>query len=103
MTISEIEKRLYHTERKFRRSCDQIVLLNEQLSACHFRYKKARKDEQKSHRYPLRLRLAVIEGVRNMFYDYAYRQAAEAKQMRNWLVAHVIDDFLVKDAGLEVL
>jgi len=103
MTISEVEKRLHQTERKFRRSCDQIVLLNEQLSASHFRYKKARKDERKSHRYPLRLRLAVIEGVRNMFYDYAYRQAAEAEQMRNWLVAHVIDDFLVEDAGLEVL
>jgi len=103
MTTSAIEKRLHHTERKFRRSCDQIVLLNEQLSACHFRYKKARKDERKSHRYPLRLRLAIIEGVRNMFYDYASRQAAEAEQMHNWLAAHGIDDFLVEDAELQVL
>ncbi|WAR19788.1 hypothetical protein MAR_001626 [Mya arenaria] len=86
MTIAEMQATLEQAERKFRRACDQIVLLNERLSSCQIRYKKARDNNRKSLRYPLRLRLAMIEGIRNMYYDYATQKVEEIERLRNVLL-----------------
>ncbi|WAR19793.1 hypothetical protein MAR_001631 [Mya arenaria] len=95
MTIAEMQATLEQAERKFRRACDQIVLLNERLSSCQIRYKKARDNNRKSLRYPLRLRLAMIEGIRNMYYDYATQKVEEIERLRN--VDYIIDDIYMSD------
>jgi hypothetical protein len=46
--------------------------LNYSLDALQQRYNKAKKDNHKSFRYSLRLRIAVVDGMRNMYYDYAH-------------------------------
>ena len=56
---------LSDAERRFRRACDQIVLLNQKLGEVQKRYKNARRTNNRSFRYNLRLKLAVVEGVRN--------------------------------------
>ncbi|KAH3731136.1 hypothetical protein DPMN_057142 [Dreissena polymorpha] len=87
-----LEKAMEELERKeehFRRACDQIVLLNERLCSSAFRYKHARRNDMKSFRYPLRLRLSVIEGIRNMFYEYAKQKAVEVQCLRRALSDHV--------------
>ena len=76
---------LTRTEWRFRKACDQIVLLNLQLSEIQKRYKDAKDRNVKPLRYKLRLRLAVIEGVRNMYYEYAYCKANEIADMRQQL------------------
>ena len=69
----------------FRGACDQIVLLNQKLGDVQKRYKAARKSNNRAFRYNLRLKLAVIEGARNMFYDYAYAKADQVADLRREL------------------
>ena len=73
------------TERRFGGACDQIVLLNQKLGDVQKRYKAARKSNNRAFRYNLRLKLAVIEGARNMFYDYAYAKADQVADLRREL------------------
>jgi hypothetical protein len=50
---------LVENEKRFKRACEQIVQLNYSLDALQQRYNKAKKDNHKSFRYSLRLRIAV--------------------------------------------
>jgi hypothetical protein len=54
-----------------RADCQAIKKLT--LDALQQRYNKAKKDNHKSFRYSLRLRIAVVDGMRNMYYDYAHK------------------------------
>lgn len=85
--IKSLDKRfsLGEAERRFRKACDQIVLLNHRLGEVQKRYKAAKKSNNRSFRYNLRLKLAVIEGARNMFYDYAYSKADQVAELRREL------------------
>ena len=69
----------------FQKACDQIVLLNQKLGEVQKRYKNARRTNNRSFRYNLRLKLAVVEGVRNMYYDYAYAKADQVADLRREL------------------
>ena len=66
---------LMDSERRFKRACEQIVQLNYKMSDLQSRYSTAKKENHRSFRYSLRLRLAVVEGLRNMYYDYAHNKA----------------------------
>ena len=72
-------------ERRFRGACDKIVLLNQKLGEVQKCYKTARNTNSRAFRYNLRLKLAVIEGSRNMFYDYAYAKADQVADLRREL------------------
>lgn len=72
-------------EKRFKTACDQIVLLNQRLGDVQRRYKTTKKTGNKAFRYNLRLKLAVIEGCRNMFYDYAYAKADQVAELRREL------------------
>ncbi|KAH3720149.1 hypothetical protein DPMN_063043 [Dreissena polymorpha] len=82
---------LQETERKFRKACDQIHLLNKQLEDVQQRYHHARDENLRGFRYNLRLKLACIEGVRNMYYDYAYAQAEIVAELRRQLYGESVD------------
>jgi hypothetical protein len=73
---------LYIVEYKFRKSCEQIKLLTRRLDLLQIRYNKAKRDDMKSFRYTQRLQLATVEGTRNMFYEYAVRQATEVTRLK---------------------
>lgn len=85
--IKSLDKRftLSEAERRFRKACDQIVMLNQRLGDVQKRYKIAKRTNNRSFRYNLRLKLAVIEGSRNMFYDYAYAKADQVAELRKEL------------------
>ena len=76
---------LTRTEWRFRKACDQLVHLNLQLSEIQKRHKDAKDRNVKPLLYTLCLRLAVIEGVRNMYYEYVYCKANEIADMRQQL------------------
>lgn len=82
--IKSLDKRftLGEAEHRFRKACDQIVMLNKRLGDVQKRYKMAKRNNNRSFRYNLRLKLAVIEGSRNMFYDYAYAKADQVAGLR---------------------
>ena len=86
---------LSDAERRFRRACDQIVLLNQKLGEVQKRYKKARSINNRSFRYNLRLKLAVIEGARNIFYDYAYTKADQVADRAENFSTNLLKLFLL--------
>jgi len=93
----EIQERVVTCENYFRRACSQIVFLNNRLNAITLRYTRAKEQKRKSFRYSLRLRLAVVEGLRNMYYDFAKVQAIEIKKLKAELDGHIIDE--ISDDG----
>ena len=55
------------------------------------RYSRAKDDNFRCFRYNLRLKLAVKEGVRNMYYDYAYMKAEDVARLRQDLFGDDLD------------
>ena len=60
---------------KFQKACRQVVLMNNQVKEISTRYKRVVRDNLRDYRYLLRLRLCTAEGLRNMYHEYACRQA----------------------------
>ena len=79
-------------QRKFRKACSQVILLNNRIQDAQIRYDRAVKANRKSYRYVGRLNLATLEGVRNMIYEYAARAADELDTMQDRFVEHGIMD-----------
>ena len=82
---------LIESERRFKRACDQIVLLNQKLSQVQKRYRNAKNENNRSFRYNYRLQLAAVEGVRNMYYDYAYAKADQVAELRRELFNETVE------------
>ena len=55
----------------FRRTCRQVVLLNNYLTDTKIRFERACADNRRSFRYHNRLKMSSIEGALTMFYEYA--------------------------------
>ena len=68
--------------RKFRLCCDQLVRLNNLVEDAEIRYNRSQAENRRSYRYILRLKLCSLEGVRNMFYEYAHAQADILEKMQ---------------------
>ena len=60
---------------KFHVACKQLVAVNNNINMLQARYDRANTTGMKSFRYSLRLKLAVLEGLRTVMYEYACRQA----------------------------
>ena len=76
---------LNETEVRFKRACEQVVLLNDKLEGLQRRYDKARQDNQRTFRYTLRLKMASVEGVRNAYYEYACEKAEKIAELRYYV------------------
>ena len=85
-------------ERRFKKACDQIVLLNQRLGEVQKRYKMAKRTNNRSFRYNLRLKLAVIEGARNMYYDYSYIKADQVAELRRELFNESVEIVSASDS-----
>ena len=83
--------KLKATEYCFKRACDQIVQLNRKMESVMQRYHSARSNVNRNFRYKLRLRLAVVEGIRNRYYDYANLKANEIVTLRRELFGQIIE------------
>ena len=73
---------LYEMKNRFRRACQQIILLNSRLEELQLRNDQARLDNHKSFRYNLRLKMATVEGVRNSYYEYACWKAETVEELK---------------------
>lgn len=93
--------KLVESERRFKRACEQIVQLNYSLDALQKRYNRAKTDNNKSFRYSLRLRIAVVDGMRNMYYDYAHQKAESVAELRQELFGEVVD-IISEDSSADI-
>lgn len=67
-------------ETTFNKACDQIRLFNDQLDDLQVRLDRAERDRQRSILYSLRIKMSVLEGVRNMVCEYAAQLADDLVQ-----------------------
>ena len=82
---------LKELERRFLLCCQQINLVDQKLDALQVRYIRASRDEHRSVRYSLRLQIATVEGVRNIFYQYAKVKGAEIARIRRGVFDEDVD------------
>ena len=66
-------------------------MVDQKLDALQVRYIRANRDQHRSLRYSLRLQIATVEVVRNVFYQYAKVKGAELAQLRRNLFGEVVD------------
>ena len=83
--------KLQEHERHLVRSCEQIILLNDKIRGLTKRYESAKAEGFRSFRYNLRVRLAVVEGVRNVFYEYARDMAEDIADLRRELYGQNVE------------
>ena len=81
----EMYAQLYESQRRFSRACDQILLLNSRLQGLRKRYLSARSSDDKTFRFPLRMRILVAEGLVKRYYHYADMKRSEILDLRNEL------------------
>ena len=67
----------------FQKACKQVLLLNNFLKELQIRYDRASRDNLRTYRYALRLRLCTVEGLRNALYEYATQQASKIEKMED--------------------
>ena len=76
MTSQSIAAQIQDLDIKFRTACRQVTILNERVIEAQNRIDRSNAVDRHSFRYCLCLRLIVLEGVRNVYYEYATRCAA---------------------------
>ena len=74
--------RIRDLNKKFRLSCSQLIHINNLIEDVKTRYNRSQVENRRSYRYILRLKLCSLEGVRNMFYEYAHVQADILEKMQ---------------------
>jgi len=77
--------KIRHVDRKFRRARQQIIVLNNRIESLIVRYDRSSRQGKKTFRYATRLQVATVEGVRNMFYEYARRQCENMDDLQDEL------------------
>ena len=100
---AELVAEMTEVDRKFRLACKQVVILNSQITDLKLRYERAATKQQRKWRCAIRLRLATIEGARNMFYEYASRKCEELEELNDRLVEYAdnSDVEMESDSGSE--
>ena len=89
-----LRQRLLEAEKLFRKACEQFTVLNRHVEELNVRFREADISGHRVLRYNIRLRLSVIEGVRNMFYEYAAMKSTEIIELQRRVLedATAIDD-----------
>ena len=90
--MANLWERYCSFEVKFEKACTQLKTLNAQIDRIQLRYDRAAESNQRSFRYNLRIQLVELEGVRNMFYQYAKRKAEELDEMKQQIVEDLCED-----------
>ena len=78
-----LQTQILHLDSIFQKSCNQVLLLNNFLRQLQIRYDRASRDNLRTYRYALRLRLCTVEGLRNTLYEYATQQASKVQKMED--------------------
>lgn len=86
-----LEDQLSKLEARIDWANDQIQLLYGQLEGVKKRYNRAYKDNRRSFRYHIRLRIITYEGTINAFYEYACQKEKEAKRLRLTMYDDLVD------------
>ena len=76
-----LQMQVLQMDSKFQKACGQVLVLNNFLRQLQIRYYRAARDNLRTYRYALRLRLCTVEGLRNSLDEYATMKADEIEQL----------------------
>ncbi|KAL4218398.1 hypothetical protein ACF0H5_023134 [Mactra antiquata] len=93
----DLRHRLMTSERYFRRACEQVFILNRLVEETTVRFNIADARQNQITRYNVRLRLSVLEGVRNMFYEFAAKKAADIVELQRHILDADADEEMITD------
>lgn len=78
-------------DRKYRKACSQVVLLQQRMEDKKVRYERLRRRGRDT--LMVRMELATLEGVKSVFREYVRRKAQEMEEVQEVLVeAGLIED-----------
>ena len=80
-TADILQVQVLKMDAKFQKACEQVLVLNNMMKELQIRYDRAARDNLRTYRYALRLRLCTVEGLRNTLYDYVTQKADDIEQM----------------------
>ena len=80
--IDSLRLKIEAANKLVQQACAQVVLMNNRISALHRRYSRAQRVRNKPFRYTFRLQICSMEGVRNLFYEYACRKCEELEELK---------------------
>lgn len=83
---------LHEAEKRMRNAYRQITLLNERLENERQRYQKAYEENSRTWRYNLRMKVVIIEGMINVYYEYLCLKKVEIKDLRLKLFGEEVSD-----------
>ena len=67
---------------KFQKTCLHLKKINRLMDQQQTRYQRADINGQQSFRYNQRIRLCVLEGIKDVYYQYAFRLAQKLDELR---------------------
>ena len=76
-----LQMQVLQMDSKFQKTCGQVLVFNNFLRQLQIRYDRAARDNLRTYRYALRLRLCTVEGLRNTLDEYATMKADEIEQL----------------------
>ncbi|KAH3711370.1 hypothetical protein DPMN_070879 [Dreissena polymorpha] len=79
---TNIRFQLKTAERHFRYACQQVMMISRQVEEVTRRYHGVDRTGDTISRYNIRLRLSILDGVRNMYYEFAAKKAAEIVELQ---------------------
>ncbi|OWF54422.1 hypothetical protein KP79_PYT08638 [Mizuhopecten yessoensis] len=79
------QKRLFRSEGNFSRAVSHMDMIGDRIRKLMTRHDRAQRSGMNALKYNLRIRLAVMEGVRNMYYEFAKKRAEEVVTLRKEL------------------
>ena len=89
--VEQIQALILKKDQKFQNACAQVLLLNNMVQELQTRYDRAVQDNRRQYRYTLRLRLCTVEGLRNMYYEYACQSADEIEELEESMRQHGVE------------
>jgi len=75
--FTELTELIEWTKFRFERACSQVRHLNQRLDDIEARYERSKANSNSIFRYNLKLKMCVLEGTRNYFFEYVQRIGAE--------------------------
>jgi len=92
MVHSKVFEAYTKLEMKFEKACTQLKNLNSKIADVQLRYDRAAASNHRSFRYTLRIQLVELEGVRNMYYQYARVKAEQLDLLKQEIVEALSDE-----------
>ncbi|KAH3711368.1 hypothetical protein DPMN_070876 [Dreissena polymorpha] len=94
---TNIRFQLKTAERHFRYACQQVMIISRQVVKKTRRCHGVVRTGDTIFRYNIRLRLSILDGVRNMYYEFAARKAAEIVELQQRVLGVISHSYIILD------